>query len=411
MNKNLINMLKSAYEGVPYYHQLFDKNKIDVTKICKYEDFQKIPLLDKNTIRENPQDFINKNYCIDDLIRVTTSGSTGIVLPVFWSSKELLKSDMNLWRVRSKSGVFPMQRSCTFSITYRDLTDCEELCENVKFDSKRNKMLFNGFRLSSKDCMNYYKMLMEFEPLHIINTPSLLVAFVKCVNDLHLPCNHSVKYIELSGEYLSDGCRSQIQKFFVKAKIINQYGCREIGVIAIEDDMKNMHCFNDNVFVEVLKDGQPTKNNEEGDIYVTTLNNFAMPVIRYRIGDKGRFDKTNILEKSKEVLKISAGRECGEIILEDDSKMSSAIFWRVVNIINEKTNGAILQFNVIQKKRNLFVINLVVINSDFENIEMMFKEFLREYGLVGDYDLVFDYYAMLSPNLPTGKLKYFISEL
>lgn len=70
----------------------------------------------------------------------------------------------------------------------------------------------------------------------------------------------------------------------------NSYGTSELGSIAIScNNSGAMHVIEDLFEVEVLRDGKPVADGQIGEIVVTDLTNTAMPLIRYRVGDSGRF--------------------------------------------------------------------------------------------------------------------------
>lgn len=48
-----------------------------------------------------------------------------------------------------------------------------------------------------------------------------------------------------------------------------------------------MHVTVENAYIEILKDGKPVEPGEAGDIYVTNLNNYGIPFIRYGLTDVG----------------------------------------------------------------------------------------------------------------------------
>ncbi len=73
------------------------------------------------------------------------------------------------------------------------------------------------------------------------------------------------------------------------------YGANEFHSIAYECPYGNMHLMSGNVYVEVLNDNKECVAGEEGEVYVTSLTNSVMPLIRYQIGDRG---------------KIEAGKKC-----------------------------------------------------------------------------------------------------
>jgi phenylacetate-CoA ligase len=90
----------------------------------------------------------------------------------------------------------------------------------------------------------------------------------------------------LSGaEVLAPHLRRRIETGF-KAPVRDIYGCHEINVVAWECPIGGMlHTCDDAAIVEILKDGRPAAPGEEGEVVLTALHAFAMPFIRYRLGD------------------------------------------------------------------------------------------------------------------------------
>ena len=81
--------------------------------------------------------------------------------------------------------------------------------------------------------------------------------------------------------------RKFIEKAF-GAEVFDIYGCTEIKEIAWEcEKHEGYHINEDDVYVEILHGESPAKPGEVGDIVLTDLRNKAMPLIRYRIGDRG----------------------------------------------------------------------------------------------------------------------------
>src|SRR5258707_764531 len=69
-------------------------------------------------------------------------------------------------------------------------------------------------------------------------------------------------------------------------KVFDKYGAREFSGIAYECEAhEGHHVVAEGYIVETLRDGQPAKPGEVGEIVITDLNNYCMPFIRYRIGD------------------------------------------------------------------------------------------------------------------------------
>lgn len=73
------------------------------------------------------------------------------------------------------------------------------------------------------------------------------------------------------------------------ARVIETYGCNETGTVAYECPAGSLHVFAEHGEVEILRDGEPVEPGESGDIVLTCTTNRVMPLIRYRVGDRGRF--------------------------------------------------------------------------------------------------------------------------
>ena len=71
------------------------------------------------------------------------------------------------------------------------------------------------------------------------------------------------------------------------------YGCAEAGAMAAECSFRNgLHPFEELFHIEVLRNGRPVRDGEIGKIFVTDLSNYAMPLIRYEIGDVGTLHRS-----------------------------------------------------------------------------------------------------------------------
>ena len=91
--------------------------------------------------------------------------------------------------------------------------------------------------------------------------------------------------VETGAEKLWGHQREIIENVF-KCRVFDFYGSRELPNIASECHMHNgLHVMTDNVFLELLHKGIPAQVEQEGEIIITSLTNFAMPLIRYRNGD------------------------------------------------------------------------------------------------------------------------------
>lgn len=87
------------------------------------------------------------------------------------------------------------------------------------------------------------------------------------------------------GEMLSPECRQVIEEAF-GARVIDRYATEETGLIAGECPHGRLHVASEINLVEIVdEDGLPVGPGTAGRVVVTSLYNYAMPLIRYAVGD------------------------------------------------------------------------------------------------------------------------------
>jgi len=68
--------------------------------------------------------------------------------------------------------------------------------------------------------------------------------------------------------------------------VYDKYGAREFSGIAYQcGESPDHHVMDESYIVELLVNGRPAAPGEVGEVVITDLNNFSVPLIRYRIGD------------------------------------------------------------------------------------------------------------------------------
>jgi phenylacetate-CoA ligase len=91
------------------------------------------------------------------------------------------------------------------------------------------------------------------------------------------------------GGSMSPGMKRVVESAF-HARVHEDYGSAELSFIAAECCHQNgLHPFSAWFHIEVVCGDRPAKPGEMGRLLITDLSNYAMPLIRYEIGDAGRF--------------------------------------------------------------------------------------------------------------------------
>jgi phenylacetate-CoA ligase len=93
------------------------------------------------------------------------------------------------------------------------------------------------------------------------------------------------RYIVTGAETMTPDMRRQISDCF-GVPIYDAYGAHEVNLLATEcKETGLLHTTDVATLVEVLKDGVPAKPGEFGEVVVTALHSYAMPILRYRLRD------------------------------------------------------------------------------------------------------------------------------
>lgn len=130
--------------------------------------------------------------------------------------------------------------------------------------------------------------LQREQPAYLLVYPSAFGAIARMMlaRGVRLP---SVRQVRTISEGLSEDTRRLCAEAF-GVPLVDVYSAQEVGYVAMQcpfDPAKvTYHVAAESVVVEVLReDGSPCGPGESGRVVVTDLHNFAMPVIRYDIGD------------------------------------------------------------------------------------------------------------------------------
>src|SRR5579859_239448 len=127
--------------------------------------------------------------------------------------------------------------------------------------------------------------LMREEPAYLVASPADVLALARefRARSVELP---SLKGVQSLGGGLSAELRSACREAW-GLPLVHFYRAEEVGPLAVQCPAhEHLHVQSEQVLVEVLDDhGRPCGPGETGRVVATSLNNFAMPLIRYEIGE------------------------------------------------------------------------------------------------------------------------------
>ncbi|MBL0161152.1 MAG: phenylacetate--CoA ligase family protein [Bryobacterales bacterium] len=278
----LRRLVRHAYENVPLYRRLFDSAGLHPRHIQGVQDLHRIPIVSRALLQETPvSDRLARGVAQSSLIPWPTSGSSGRPLLILRTRAE----DQLLMAVRLRQ---------LFSLGLR-LTDRRAAVAlpdppiaNFRWDDPLRGRI--GLLIRRKvSCLDspesVVSQLRALNPDVIEGYPgSLARAAILLTDDdrrLIRP-----RFIVSGAETLSPALRRDIQQGF-QAPVFNYYGADEFNLIAAEcPSSGRLHLMETSILAEVLLDGQPVQPMQSGQLVATALHSFAMPIIRYNLGDR-----------------------------------------------------------------------------------------------------------------------------
>jgi phenylacetate-CoA ligase len=286
LERRLAHLLVHCVRHVPYYAERLIGGE-PAARRDPFASLASLPLLSKDIIRAQFDRLCASDLKARGVYENTSGGSTGepvrllqdreywaqalAVTALFskWAGKDIGEREVRLWgseRDILAGGLGPWAR----------LKNCIS-----------NTVVLNAFRMSDARMREYVERINRLQP-------ALVVAYAQSAYELARFAQQSGLSIRPPGAVMTSAgtlypfMRETIERVF-GAPLFNRYGSREVGNIASQcSERRGLHVAPWGVYVEIVDaDGRPVPAGAEGEIVVTSLINHAMPLLRYRIGDRG----------------------------------------------------------------------------------------------------------------------------
>ena len=285
--QQLSRLLHHAYKNVPYYKRIFDERGLKPKDIITIDDLRKLPYLTKDIIRKNLSDLIAQNYPHSKLHYVTTGGSTGIPLGLYWEKGVTDPKEWAfVWRQWNWAGYKFGEKRVVLrgNIINRFKNGKRQWWEYHPTD---NALILSSYDMTEENLPKYVEKINKFKPVAIQGYPSSLYILANFLRK----CNFKMKNIKCiltSSETLYPHQREIIEEY-LGAKIYDHYGNTERNALVMQCEKGNYHIISEYGIIELIgKGGNPVYQEDEiGEIVATGFNNYAMPFIRYRTRDIG----------------------------------------------------------------------------------------------------------------------------
>lgn len=365
-NERLAAILEFARRRVPFYENqppLSGKPSIDI---------QRFPIMRKTVINEN----IDSLTVVpkENLIASSGSGSSGVQGTVYLdkSAQASQRAMQMLWFEWSgyRAGESILQTGMTLERGF---------VKNAK-DWLLRTLYIPAFTLDAKSLEIVLRRLQKQPRQYLFGYASSLYVLAKTALEMNVKTIR-FKYAVSWGDKLFPHFRQKIREAF-GCETLDTYGSTEGAMIGAECTAGTFHLCGNQTFIEVVNDeGEPVAKGEMGKVLATRLDNYAMPLIRYYLGDLIELDSSEqkicLCGRSLPKLQRIIGRDTDIIRTRSGKYLIVHFFTAIFEHIPQ-----IKQFQVVQKSLDEIEIHFIPgrdFNAEiFEIIENKINENLRE---------------------------------
>lgn len=400
---NFLKIVRHAYETVPYYKTLFDRHGVKLSDIQSLGDAGKIPLLTKNDIRENFSNLISNKFNKNELAMGGTSGTTGTPLKVLWDINTCIYNNAVDWRQKAWAGVYYGDKIA--QLLGRPIVSTKRKKKPFwQRDYLHNQLWMSSFHLSDENIIHYIDKLTSFGPVAIEGYPSTLYILADYMNRNNIVV--PMKAAFSSSETLLSFQKDAITKAF-SCDLYDFYGLAERVVFATECNQHDgKHLNFEYGYTEIVHDdGRNVLPGEIGYLVSTSLQNYGMPLIRYKTTDITQFltDDCQCGRHMPRIENITTKAE--DIVVTPEGKMISASIlthpFKMVNGINKS--------QIIQEKMDQITIKLVTDERFNSTEEQSLLENFR-YRVGNKIDIKIEHVTDI-PRSKSGKYRWVISKV
>ncbi len=352
--ERFLNFVNYAMNNSAFYKDFY--KDVNLSEIASVEDIDKLPILEKECLREN----LEQIYTIDKKAAILshTGGTTGKSLEVRYTLKDMQERMANLHFWESEHGILQGERRASFNgRQFVSRGQNEKIF--WRYNYFRKQMLYSTFNMTEENLPYYIESLNRFKPVVINGFVSAIFEVANYVNNNSIELKFRPKVIFTTSETLLPYQRNAMEKAF-GCPVRDQYASSEGAPMITECRCGKLHY---NFYTGVIEEYQTEYGTE---MLVTGFNTHGTPLIRYRIGD--------MWEMSGEscecgccfpVVKRIEGRKVDYLMSKQFGKVSLS---HLADVIKGLPNS-IVNMQFVQSDLSRILIKIVVDTNNFTEVD------------------------------------------
>jgi phenylacetate-CoA ligase len=276
-------VLHRAATRVPFYRDLWAARRRS-GHAASWECLENWPILDKETVRRQPERFVADDCDRRDMFHERTSGTTGTPLNVWWS-RQTVRSFYALFEARWRRW-YGVSRADRWAILGGQVI----IPGTVRrppfwvWNAAMRQLYMSCYHLSPDLVPHYAKALVRYRVKYLWGYTGALHTLAESL--LRQNCRDiKLEVVVTNAEPLGEYRRAVISEAF-QCPVRETYGLAEIVTAGGECECDRLHVWTEVGLPEILERGVRVLPGASGELVSTSLLNADMPLIRYRTGDR-----------------------------------------------------------------------------------------------------------------------------
>ena len=284
-DKHLRLLIQHAYETVPYYYRIMSDYGLTPDDFQTQDDLPKLPILNKEAVRQHAHDLISKHFSKRKLIRSLTSGTTGKALEIYLMREALSFQWAVTWRHRARFGLKFGDKFLMFGARL-PVPISQTRPPYWRYNRPINQVYLSTYHCTPETMPAIIEWLNHEDFDFYAGYPSAIYVLASFMQERGIRLLNRPKYVVTGADALLPRFEQTIRSAFGVA-VTELYGSAEACGTFSKCEYGRFHLDAEFCIVELLPipgaEGTPLRR-----LIFTGLANPAMPFIRYDIGDHGR---------------------------------------------------------------------------------------------------------------------------
>jgi phenylacetate-CoA ligase len=396
---HLRQVVRHAYYNTKFYRDHYDKAKIKPEDIRSFQDFKELPYITKDNIRDDLESMKAVDFENYSPVLTHTGGSTGRPVVLYRSKfSDIVRAAVE-WRGFGLGGVNYYDRKLHTSAS---LTK-DHSVEPWYYDYRFRKIVIQIVSIDDDQLKLFVGLCRRFKPPAIES----YIEYLRLASKYLIAKN--IRDIRPEGLFQRGAKVTEYDRKIIKeafdCNLYDYYGMRENAVSASECDHGSLHINSEFTLIEFENNRVSASVGEEAEIIGTNLHNYALPLIRYRTGDRGLYlDKKCACGRGLPLMEITGGRDRDFIIIKGKYIF---ITHHITHVLGQLVQVEKLQ--LYQPDEKNIVIRIVPGKNYDKSCEMPIVEKLRE--IAGhEIEIRIEYHDDI-PYTRLGKYRFVVSDI